>query len=89
MLIHLQFTMVETLTTAVFDQFPVLRPKKPIVVVLMCVVLFLCGLTMCLDGGIYMFELFNWYSASLSIVIVAIVEIIAVIYIYGKQTLNF
>ncbi|XP_045130389.1 sodium- and chloride-dependent glycine transporter 2-like [Portunus trituberculatus] len=78
-----QFTMVETLTTALFDQFEFLRAKKPLVVGLMCLALFLCGLTMCLEGGIYMFELFNWYSASISVIILAITEIVLVQYIYG------
>lgn len=78
-----QFTMVETLTTALFDQFESLRPKKPLVVGLMCFVLFLCGLTMCLEGGIYMFELFNWYSAGLSVIILAITEIIIIQYLFG------
>ena len=31
----------------------------------------------------YMFELFNWYSAGLSVIILAITEIIIVQYIYG------
>ena len=76
--------MVETLSTAIFDQFESLRSKKPYVVITMCFVLFLCGLSMCLEGGIYMFELFNWYSAGLSVIILAITEIIFVQYVYGK-----
>lgn len=78
-----QFTMVETLTTALFDQFEFLRAKKPLVVGVMCLALFLCGLTMCLEGGIYMFELFNWYSAGISVIVLAITEIVLIQYIYG------
>ncbi|XP_050738514.1 sodium- and chloride-dependent glycine transporter 2-like [Eriocheir sinensis] len=78
-----QFTMVETLSTALFDQFQSLRSRKPLVVGILCFVLFLCGLTMCLEGGIYMFELFNWYSAGISVLILAITEIILIQYIYG------
>ena len=80
--------MVETLTTALFDQWPSLRKRKPLVVGSMCVVLFLSGLTMCLQGGILMFELFNWYSAGLSVIILAITEIIVIQYIYGKYNTN-
>ena len=79
--------MVETLTTAIFDTFKSLRSKKPLVVSLMCFILFLCGLTMCLQGGIYMFELFNSYSAGLAVVILAITEVIAVQYVYGFKNL--
>ncbi|XP_042873249.1 sodium- and chloride-dependent glycine transporter 2-like [Penaeus japonicus] len=78
-----QFTMVETLSTALFDQFESLRSRKPLVVFSVCFGLFLAGLTMCLEGGIYMFELFNWYSAGLSVIILAITEIVVVQYIYG------
>ncbi|XP_066984768.1 sodium- and chloride-dependent glycine transporter 1-like [Macrobrachium rosenbergii] len=78
-----QFTMVETLATALFDQFESLRAKKPLVVTVLCLALFLCGLTMCLQGGIYMFELFNWYSAGLSVLILAITEIVLIQYIFG------
>ncbi|XP_063599881.1 sodium- and chloride-dependent glycine transporter 2-like [Penaeus indicus] len=78
-----QFTMVETLSTALFDQFESLRSRKPLVVGSVCLGLFLAGLTMCLEGGIYMFELFNWYSAGLSVIILAITEIVVVQYIYG------
>ena len=83
-LIPFQFTMVETLTTAVFDQWPGLRNKKAIVVAAMCGVLFLCGLTMVLQGGMYMFELFNFYSAGINILIMAVLEVIIIAYLYGK-----
>lgn len=84
-----QFTMVETLTTAVFDQWPVLRPKKTNVVCLMSVFLFLCGLSMILNGGMYMFELFNFYSAGISVIILAIIELLLISYVYGfKKFMN-
>ncbi|KAK7085858.1 neurotransmitter:sodium symporter activity protein, partial [Halocaridina rubra] len=75
--------MVETVVTALLDQFKFLRKKKVWVVVVTCTALFLMGLTMCLEGGVYMFELFFFYSSSLSVVILAVVEIIAVQYVYG------
>ncbi|XP_042228202.1 sodium- and chloride-dependent glycine transporter 1-like [Homarus americanus] len=78
-----QFTMVETLATALFDQFEYLRSKKPLVVCILCTGLFLFGLTMCLNGGMYMFELFNWYSAGISVLILAITEVILIQYVYG------
>lgn len=78
--------MVETLSTALFDQFESLRSRKPLVVGSVCFGLFLAGLTMCLQGGIYMFELFNWYSAGLSVIILAITEIVVVQYIYGEPS---
>lgn len=78
-----QFTMVETLTTAVLDQWVGLRKHKMKIVFGICFILFLLGLTMCLQGGILMFELFNGWSAGLSVIVCAILEIIVIQYIYG------
>ncbi|CAL4138729.1 unnamed protein product [Meganyctiphanes norvegica] len=78
-----QFTFVETLTSAAFDDWPRLRKNKEIVVFGMCFVMFLLGLTMCLQGGIYMFELFFTWSAGLSVLFIAIVEVTLVSYVFG------
>ncbi|XP_045130113.1 sodium- and chloride-dependent glycine transporter 1-like [Portunus trituberculatus] len=78
-----QFTTVETVTTAILDQFHSLRSRRPLVVGVTCLLLFFMGLTMCLEGGVYMFELFFFYSSGLSVIILSITEIVAVQYIYG------
>ena len=52
-----QFTMVETITTAIMDQWPAARAHKGKVVILSCAVGFLLGLTCTTHGGIYMFSL--------------------------------
>jgi len=78
-----QFTMVETLSTAVFNQWPSLRNRKAIVVTVMCVLLFFSGLTMVTQGGMFMFELFNFYSAGISVLVLAICEVLTINYLYG------
>ena len=78
-----QFTMTETVTTAVMDQYPHLRVHKGKVVIGASVVGFLLGLTMCTNGGLFMFELINWYSASFGLLICAITEVVVVIWVYG------
>jgi len=80
-----QFTMTETITTAVMDQWPQLRAHKGKVVIGASVVGCILGLTMCTQGGLYMFELINWYSASWGLLICAIVEILAVMYGFGAK----
>lgn len=72
--------------TAIFDKFDNLRPKKPLVTCIVCFILFLCGLTMCLEGGVYMFELFVWYSSGISLITVGLLEVIVVSYVFGKIT---
>ena len=59
-----QFTMTETLTTAAMDQWPSLRAHKAKVVIGTSVLGFILGLTMCTNGGVYMFTLIDWFSAS-------------------------
>ncbi|XP_037799618.1 sodium- and chloride-dependent betaine transporter-like [Penaeus monodon] len=78
-----QLTMVETVTTTLFDYMPSLRHRKPLVVACVCFVIFLLGLSMCLEGGILMFELFFWYSAGISVIILAIAQIVGVVWVYG------
>jgi len=78
-----QFAFVETLTTGIFDQFPHLRKRKSLVGVGLCFFMFLCGIVFCLEGGAFMFELFNWFSGWLSVIVFAILEVLAVSYLYG------
>lgn len=78
-----QFTMVETVITAVVDQFQSLRKTKAMVVMWTCIFLFLMGLPMCLQGGIYMFELFFYYSAGISVLILCLLQLISILVFFG------
>ncbi|KAK7067021.1 neurotransmitter:sodium symporter activity protein [Halocaridina rubra] len=78
-----QFTMMEAVITSLCDQFMYLRRHKSWTVFGSCFVIFLCGLPMCLEGGTYMFELFTWHAAGLSLVIVAFFQVVVVQYVYG------
>ena len=76
------FTFVETLTTAIIDQFS-LSKKKPYVVIGTCVVGFICGLSMCTSAGFYMFELIDKTGASWNILVFAVIELVIVSWLYG------
>ena len=78
-----QFTMVETITTAIMDQWPQARTHKGKVVLLSCCVGFLLGLTCCTRGGIFMFTLIDHYASSWGLLICAFLEVVVVIYLYG------
>merc|ERR1712228_714836 len=80
-----QFTMTETITTAVMDQYPHLREHKGKVVTGASVIGFLMGLTMCTNGGVFMFELINWHGASFGLLVCAITEVILVMWVYGHK----
>ncbi|CAL4114180.1 unnamed protein product, partial [Meganyctiphanes norvegica] len=82
-----QFAYVETIISSILDQWENLRPYKLFVVAGMCSFMFVCGLTMCLQGGIYMFELFFTWSAGLSLIFIAVLEVVVFVYIYGFRRL--
>jgi len=80
-----QFTMVETITTAIMDQYPSTRAHKGKVVIGASVLGFLLGLTCTTHGGIYMFSLIDSYASSWGLLICAITEVILVMWVYGYK----
>jgi len=78
-----QFTMVETITTAIMDQWPKTRAHKGKVVIGACVVGFLLGLTCTSRGGLFMFSLIDWYASSWGLLVCAVTEVLLVMYLYG------
>ena len=79
------FTVVETITTCIFDHFNQLVPYKAAVVTLTCFVHFVLGLSMCADGGFLMFNLFNECSESWNSLIIALVAVVLVSWGYGAD----
>lgn len=75
--------MVEAVTTALLDQFKVLRTYNLPVVAATCSVLLILGLPMCTRSGVYVFNLMNNYSSRHSLLILGLLEVIIVSYIYG------
>jgi solute carrier family 6 amino acid transporter-like protein 5/7/9/14 len=83
-----QFTMVESLITAAYDEAPWLRRRPLAVVGTTCLAGFLLGLPMCLQGGLYIFVLMDWYSGSWSLIFLAVLEVLVVAWLYGVQRLR-
>ncbi|KAL8595223.1 hypothetical protein ACOMHN_043376 [Nucella lapillus] len=78
-----QFAMVETVLTGVLDQYPHLRPRKTLIILLICFCFFLLGLPLACPGGMYMLQLMDNYVGGMTLIIIGFIEIIAVIYVYG------
>ncbi|ELU09587.1 hypothetical protein CAPTEDRAFT_166146 [Capitella teleta] len=80
-----QFTMMETVITAIVDEFRLTRWRhgKLCVTATACISFFLIGLPQCSRAGIYIMNLFDWYSAGFSLFIVSFFEIIAIAWVYG------
>ena len=60
-------------------------PISEYVVISVCVLGFLSGLSMCTSGGYYMFTLIDDKSASWNLLLVAFLEVILVGWIYGAD----
>ncbi|XP_017731278.1 PREDICTED: sodium-dependent proline transporter isoform X4 [Rhinopithecus bieti] len=81
-----QFAFLETIVTAVTDEFPYyLRPKKVVFSGLICVAMYLMGLILTTDGGMYWLVLLDDYSASFGLMVVVITTCLAVTRVYGIQ----
>lgn len=78
-----QFAMVETVLTGVLDQYPFLRPRKTLVIFVICIVFFLLGLPLACPGGMYLLQLMDNYVGGMTLIIIGFFEIVAIIYVYG------
>ncbi|RDD36542.1 Sodium- and chloride-dependent GABA transporter 2 [Trichoplax sp. H2] len=74
---------IEAMTTGIIDVWPKYSRHKELLSLAFCIVTYLLGLTCVTTGGFYIFTLINWYSAEIGLFMTALVEIIAVSYIYG------
>ncbi|CAH1283761.1 unnamed protein product [Diabrotica balteata] len=87
-----QFAIVEVVVTSLQDGFPGWISRNltchEILVLVICVVSFLCGIPNVTKGGIYFFQLIDHYAASISIMYLAFFEVIGVAWFYGAWRLS-
>ncbi|XP_043200990.1 sodium- and chloride-dependent glycine transporter 2-like isoform X2 [Amphibalanus amphitrite] len=77
--------MFECLISAFVDEFPWLRPKKILFTAMMCCILFLLGIPCVTNGGVYVLQLMDWYSAAFSLMIVSLLECVVIAWVYGEE----
>uniref|UniRef100_A0A670IFF7 Transporter n=1 Tax=Podarcis muralis TaxID=64176 RepID=A0A670IFF7_PODMU len=81
-----QFAFLETIVTAVTDEFPYyLRPKKAFFSAVVCIVMFLMGLILTTEGGMYWLVLLDDYSAGFGLMVVVITTCLVVTRVYGMK----
>lgn len=84
-----QFVGVEGFVTGILDLFPARyhhRYKREIAVALCCLLCFIIDLSMVTQGGMYVFQLFDYYSASgMTLLWQAFWECVVVAWVYGAD----
>lgn len=85
MYVCLQFAMVDVVSSAFIDEFASLRKRRTLVTLIVCIVSFVCGLPLCMQGGIYVFTVLNDYAAGYCIIVLAFIELAIVSYCYGVR----
>ncbi|XP_021369982.1 sodium- and chloride-dependent glycine transporter 2-like isoform X2 [Mizuhopecten yessoensis] len=80
-----QFVHIEAVCTAFTDTFPSLRRKRMIFTAIMCGGWCLAGLLICTQGGIYIFQMVDWYVASISLPLFGLLEAVVIGWFYGAD----
>ena len=80
-----EFALFETVLVAIYDTFPSLRKQKVGVTSAMCFFCFLLGLPCITQSGQYVLDLMDTYGASISVMVIAVAEMIAVMWGYGAN----
>ncbi|XP_019644970.1 PREDICTED: sodium- and chloride-dependent glycine transporter 2-like isoform X1 [Branchiostoma belcheri] len=81
-----QFTIVETVATAICDGWPtLLRQKKWLVMLTISVCCYLLAMPCLTHAGIYHVVLIDSYAGTYPLIIVAIMECIGISYLYGLR----
>nr|WLN44345.1 AAT6 [Sinonovacula rivularis] len=82
------FGMYETVIGTLFDMFPsASKLIKYVILVGVAGLLFLVSLPLSMNGGIYLFQLADWYMAAFALLFGSALEGIVVCWIYGSDRL--
>uniref|UniRef100_A0A6P7FST3 Transporter n=1 Tax=Diabrotica virgifera virgifera TaxID=50390 RepID=A0A6P7FST3_DIAVI len=85
-----EFCLVESFITGILDNWSQsLRPHRHLFTLAVCVVMFLLGIPMITQGGMYIFQLVDYYSASgMSLLWVCFFQTIAISWFFGVDRLG-
>lgn len=85
-----QLVATEAITTAIIDEYyPCIKPyfdfkyTKELLSAVNVFISFICGIPMITNGGMYIFQIFDYYAASRTLLFVGLFEIVAISYSYG------
>ncbi|CRK99499.1 CLUMA_CG012818, isoform A [Clunio marinus] len=80
-----QFGGVQMMTTSIIDHWPHLREHEVRVTAGTCIACFIAALPMTCNGGVYLFTLMEWHTASWAILLIGFAEVIVLSWVYGMS----
>lgn len=84
-----EFVGLEALTTAVSDMYPAYFHKghrRKLLLLLISVISFCAGLVMVTEGGLYIFQVFDYYACSgMTLLLFAILQSVCIGWVYGSD----
>ncbi|XP_060516170.1 sodium- and chloride-dependent glycine transporter 1-like isoform X2 [Cylas formicarius] len=78
-----QFAGVEAISCCIMDKWNGLRRYESYVTLSICVTCLLLAIPMCFSGGVYIFTLLEWNTASWAIMLIGFAEVVACSWCYG------
>lgn len=83
-----EFALLETVLTAIYDEFPRLRSKKIPITGLACFICFLAGLPCVSNAGQYILNLMDTFGGGTGVLFIAVFEMIGVMWVYGVRNFS-
>lgn len=80
-----QIGILEGMLCTLFDIDIIKRVKKQHVTGVVCLFCFIVGFIFCTGAGEYWLKMFDSFAGTIGLVVVALMEMIAVVYIYGHK----
>ncbi|XP_004521781.1 sodium- and chloride-dependent glycine transporter 1 [Ceratitis capitata] len=77
------FVQIEAIISSVIDEIPKLRKHKALVTLCSVIIMCLMSIIMVTRAGMFILQLFDWYSASISVILICVLEVVMVAWIYG------
>lgn len=84
-----QFCTVEAFITGVVDEWPrYLRPRRKLFTLCVVIIQFILGIPLVMGGGMYVFQLMDFFSASgFSLLLVVFAEIVGLCWVFGATNI--
>lgn len=81
-----ELTVIETVMSTIVDTWPhKLRYRKPLILMILCAVMFIISLCTCFANGFFLVQLMDQFAGSFNAMAVAILELIAIAWVYGIE----